>query len=108
MKKYEEIDVVVCPSRNDPMPVVVTEGMMMKKVCIVSEDVGQATILTDGESGLICRTGDAEDLCKKMKWAIDHKDRCVEMGNKAHELYKQFFSMEKFEHNVMKIMECLE
>lgn len=31
---YPEIDIVVCPSRNDPLPVVLAEGMMNKK-CVL-------------------------------------------------------------------------
>ncbi len=106
MKLYSQIDVVVCPSRNDPMPVVVTEGMMMEKVCVVSEDVGQASMLVDKKSGLICRTDDVEDLCNKMKWILENRDRMREIGKEAKQVYKKYFSMEQFEKNVIRIVGC--
>ncbi len=42
---YSEIDVVVCPSLHDPMPVVLAEGMMNRKVCIASDMTGTAELI---------------------------------------------------------------
>ena len=104
-EKYSEIDVVVCPSRNDPMPVVVTEGMMMKRVCIVSDHTGQAGIIEDKHSGLVCKSGNPEDLYQKMKWVIDNKDKWDEIGENAYLVYKKHFSMGIFEDNLMKVID---
>lgn len=93
---YRDIDVVVCPSLEDPLPIVMTEGMMYGKVCIVSEATGTADYIMDEENGLICKNGDAEDLCKKMQWVMEHAHEGVCMGRQARKTYEQYFTMDKF------------
>lgn len=49
---YREITVTVNASRQDTMSIVVTEGMMWRKACIVSNAAGIAEYLEEGKSGL--------------------------------------------------------
>lgn len=93
---YSKIHIVVCPSLEDALPVVVTEGMMHGKVCLVSNAVGQAKILTDGENGLVCQVGDPHSLSNKMVWVLTHKDLLEDIGNKSRKIYEDYFSIEKF------------
>lgn len=104
-KLYEEIDVVVAPSRKDPMPVVVTNGFMLDKVCIVSDMTGQAEFVTDGEDGFVVSEGDAAELSQKMSWLIMNQDQIEIMGAKARKLYEREFSMDVFERKIVKIIE---
>ncbi len=101
---YEEIDVVVSPSRMDPMPVVLTEGMMNSKVCIASEMTGTATLISNKESGLICKL-DALDLAEQMTWILNHREKLEEIGENARAIYEQKFSMSAFEKNILRILE---
>lgn len=104
---YAQIDVVVCPSRNDPLPVVVTEGMMNKKVCIVSDMTGSADYLTAFESGLICKAGDTESLGMCIEWVLNNEQKLEAIGENAYYIYKEFFSRERFERNVLDIIKIL-
>lgn len=101
VKLYSQIDIIVCPSRNDPMPVVVTEGMMMKKVCIVSENTGQSKILRNKQAGFICKTDNVDDLTLKMKEAIDNRDNWNSITERAYSLYKEIFSMYFFKDKLL-------
>lgn len=107
LSMYSDIDVVVCPSRNDPMPVVVTEGMMQKKVCIVSENCGQAAYIERYKSGLVCEPENVESLFDSMKWCIDNKDKLDAMRHQAYSLYKDNFSSESFERNIKELLKDL-
>lgn len=96
-KFYSNIDVVVCASLVDNLPVVVTEGLMNRKICIVTDAVGHAQdILHDGENGFICKAGDAASLAEKMAYVIEHIDELTPMREKARETYGKYFSMEVF------------
>jgi glycosyltransferase involved in cell wall biosynthesis len=53
---------LICASRDDPMPVVVTEAMMFSKVCICSENTGSANIIQDGNSGFVYKDN-SENPC---------------------------------------------
>ena len=105
LELYSEIDVVVCPSRNDPLPVVVTEGMMNKKVCIVSDMTGSADYIIPYESGLVCKAGDVESLEDCINWVLDNKQEMKRIGENAYQIYKKVFSMESFEKNILEIIE---
>lgn len=95
-KIYDKIDVVVCPSLEDPLPIVVTEGMMYGKTCIVSDKTGNVQYITDKENGLICKAADPEDLCEKIRWVIHNKEKLSTIGAASRETYEKHFSMETF------------
>lgn len=93
---YNKIDIIVCPSREETMSIVVTEGMMYGKPCIVSDNTGMAEYIVDGENGVICKAGDCVDLSLKMKWCLENTDVLQSMGDKARLVYENFFTLEKF------------
>ncbi len=98
-------DVLVCPSRQDPMPTVAAEAMMHSVPCIVSDAVGTAAYLHDGEDGFVFSNGDAAALAGKMEQCVRGKERTAHMGKKARKLYETYFSMESFGENFMHILE---
>lgn len=95
-KAYQEIDVVVCPSYEDPLPIVMTEGMMYEKVCIASDVIGTVDYIRNQENGLIFKTGNEADLADKMKWVIEHSDKLKEIGKNARKTYEEYFTMSRF------------
>ncbi|MCI8597094.1 MAG: glycosyltransferase [Lachnospiraceae bacterium] len=93
---YEKIDVVVCPSLEDSLPIVATEAMMYGKVCIVSDKTGTADYLEGEKNGLICKAGDPKDLCRKMRWVIENREKLKTMGSEARKVYEKHFTMDNF------------
>lgn len=104
IKIYSQIDVIVCPSRNDPMPVVLTEAMMNHKVCIASDMTGTAGLICDEKSGLICKAGNVKSLVEKIRWILLHRDRLHGIGEEARKLYDEKFAMDVFENNILQIL----
>ncbi len=104
-KKYEEIDVVVCPSWEETMSIAVMEGMMYGKVCVASEGVGMSAYIKEGVNGLTCKTGNPEELSAKIKWIIDHRDGVYEMGQQARKTYEEYFTMDKFGDKLEKAIQ---
>ena len=93
---YSEIDVLVCPSREDSLPIVVTEAMMYGKTCIVSDATGVVDYISHGENGLVCKKGDAEDLAEKIKWVFCNKEKLQQIGANARLVYEKYFTMACF------------
>ena len=93
---YSEIDVAVCPSREDPLPIVMTEAMMYRKPCIASDSTGTADYIKDGINGFVCKTEDSEDLCEKMRYFIHNPEKIEKMGQEARKIYEEYFTMDKF------------
>ncbi len=106
IKYYANIDVLLCPSSVDPMPVVVTEALMFKKLVIISKAIGQSAFLIDGESCLMLDKFDAECLADKMKEAI-LGDNLDQYGKAGRKIYNANFSLEKFEKNVLEAVESI-
>lgn len=108
MEIYNNIDVLLCPSLSDTMPIVVTEAMMNKVLCVVSDKVGQVSYIQPYVNGLVCKAGDSYELGELIQWIIEHIDAGKSMGECGFSIYENNFSMETFEKNVLKIVEdCL-
>lgn len=100
---YENIDVVVCPSREDPLPVVLTEGMMNARVCIMSDNTGMASLIKDKKQGIICKAGDIESLAEQIKWVIYNTDKMEEIMREGRKFYEENFTMEAFEKRILNM-----
>lgn len=93
---YAQIDVVVCPSLEETMSIVITEGMMYRKVCITTDTTGIAGYITDGENGFICKAGSAESLCNKMEYVLTHREEWFLIQKRARQTYERYFTLESF------------
>lgn len=102
---YEKIDVVVCCSREDALPVVVTEGCLNKKLVIVSNETGMADYIINGKNGFVIPNEDIDQLSKLFSWVIEHKDNAKKIGCASKEVYDQYFSLNIFERNLLKVLE---
>lgn len=102
---YSQIDVVVCTSKEETMSNAIVEGMMMKKVCITTENTGVASYIENGKSGFIVPVGDEKVLRNTIKWIIDNKDQIHKIGEKARIVYKKYFSMDVFGEKLEEAVE---
>lgn len=98
-------DVLICPSREDPMPTVAAEAMMYGVLCIVSDAAGTAAYIQNGVNGFIFQKENDEELSDKMRWCVEHKKELGDMGKRSRKIFDQQFSMEVFNKNLIKIIE---
>ena len=104
---YKDIDVIVCPSKSDTLPVVVTMGWMMKKCCIVSDKVGSSDFIEHKENGMVFKSGDVDELSNCIRWAMDRGEELQPLGDNAYRIYQDFFSRKEFEHNLERIINSI-
>ena len=106
------IDVVVTPSLDDPMPIVATEAMMFKKVSIVSKNTGTASFIKDGINGYVVEAGDAKGLCDALVRAINEREKFASMGEEGRKVYENNFTTDCFTKNIQDIIDeyekCIE
>lgn len=55
-------ELIIVPSREDPMPTVAAEAMMHSLPCIVSDAAGTARYLTEGRNGWVFEQGNVPEL----------------------------------------------
>lgn len=64
-------DLVVLPSRVDNFPNVCIETMLQGRLVIGTKNTGFEDLIKDGETGLLAEPGNAEDLARKVRQALD-------------------------------------
>lgn len=97
-------DVLICPSREDPMPASVVEAMLMRKATIVSDATGIADYLEDGKNGMIFASEDSHMLAQKIEFCIRNVDKVRKMSEESYRTYKEHFSMSAFEERLLEII----
>lgn len=97
-------DILVCPSRQDPMPTVVTEAMMHSVPCIISDVTGTAAYIQNGIDGFVFSNENVQHLAEKIKWCVNNRNELEDMGRKARKIYEKYFSMEAFEKKFLEVV----
>ena len=98
-------NVLICPSREDTMPTVCAEAMMHSVPCLVSDAIGTAAYIKNGNNGLIFENENSTELKAQIVWCIQHSTELKEMGNRAYEIYERLFSPKVFEENLLMFIE---
>lgn len=97
-------DMLICPSREDPMPTVAAEAMMHGIPCILSDSTGTAKYVRNGIDGIVFQSENVEQLREILEKCILHKFDLDEMGKNARKIFEEFFSMEIFEKRFMSLV----
>lgn len=100
----DRADVMICPSREDPMPTVAAEAMMHRVPCIVSDATGTSGYICSESDGIVFRSEDEHELADRIIWCIEHYDQLSDMGIRARKVYEKHFSMTAFEKKITEIV----
>ena len=110
MKLLSEADYCLVPSRDDPMPTIAAEAMVLGKPCVISDACGITAYLGE-DNAFVCGAADAESLCRRITDAVHLYTRDPEeyrrMGNAARRVYDDIFSMEAFRPRILRLMKNL-
>ena len=89
---YNSADCVVLPSYHEGMSNVLLEAAATGRPVITSDIHGCKEAVTDGETGLLCRVKDADDLYEKMRrMAQTTREQRAAMGKAARAKMEQEF-----------------
>jgi GT2 family glycosyltransferase/SAM-dependent methyltransferase len=100
-------DVIVCPSRDDPFPVVLVEGFCMAKTCLVSDATGFAELIEHGQNGFVFASEDAEELADIMRNIVLRSAELDPIGRNAREVYLRELSIPVLEQRLLPYLEAL-
>lgn len=84
---YENLEVQICPSRTDPMPLVVFDGMMHGCPEILSDTVGQSEFIRNGENGYVFQSGNVTALRDCMVRILEEPERFVDMSRAIRQTF---------------------
>lgn len=103
-KLYNEVTCVLSPSRDDPMPVVMTEAMMMSKICVCSDCTGTADYIENQQNGFVFESENVEQLVERMEYIINNPNKLSDIGKRSRNIYEDNFSLDNFKENVLEII----
>lgn len=104
---YNRMTCLVCASRDDPMPIVVTEAMALSKIIICSENAGSAELIEQADAGIIFRNNDPAELEQCLLCVIEGTGDFASMRKNARRVYEENFSYEVFQDNITRIYDQL-
>lgn len=102
---YEQTDVVVCSSKDDPLPTFIAEGMMMGKACICSENTGFVDVIENGRNGFIYHNDSSDELMETIIKIVRNQDILKEIEPESRKTYEDTFSNAIFSQNIIKAVE---
>ena len=102
-KLYDDLEVQICPSRTDPMPLVVFDGMMHGCPLILSDTVGQSVFVEEGKNGYVFPAEDVKALTNCMEKMIENRASFPEFSKEVRELFLNNFEFSKASCEIRKV-----
>lgn len=102
---YRQSAVVICTSRDDPMPVFMTESLMLGVPVICSDNTGTYGLLEDGKNGLTFRSDNAVELKEKLEFAINCNEQMRLIGQQGRTVYENNFTKAAFRKAIYEMIE---
>lgn len=104
LELYSKVDMLVCCSDDDPLPVVVTEAFMNSTSVIISDCCGQAILVENGVNGYVYKAGDIDDLKRCILLALEQRKECIKMGKGARRIFENIFEKQHMKKRILEIL----
>lgn len=89
---YAGADVVVCPSRIEPLGNVVLEAWARRKPIVAAAADGPEALIRDGENGLLVPVDDVEALAAGINHMLSNRETALAMTQAGHDDYLADYS----------------
>ncbi len=108
LERYREImltsDIIVCPSRDDTLPLVTIDALGCSKALVLSDTTGTVDFMTAGVHGLVFKSEDHRQLAECLRSLIDDAARRQQLGRAGRELFLRRFSLAGFGQRFVELM----
>ncbi|MBP9999066.1 MAG: glycosyltransferase [Proteobacteria bacterium] len=99
---FDDIDVLVVPSLDEPSGLTVIEGAMYGKPIITTDKTGANYLVKNGKSGFIVQAGNVDDLYNHMKIMLNSD--LVSMQKESRKMYINYGTIDKEKKAVLKML----
>ena len=101
-------DILIVPSRDDPLPLVAVEAMSAGRVVICSTRCGVSQYLEDGFSAFIAADCSPPAIAETIVRAVAARENWAGIGEAGRNAYAYWFSPEKFGRQVRETLDEIE
>jgi glycosyltransferase involved in cell wall biosynthesis len=98
-----DAEFVVLPSRYETFPNIVLEAYACAKPVIASNVEAMPDIVLHGETGLLFRAGDENDLAGKLAYLLENPEEVKKMRRNARRLVEERYSIDKIVAELEKV-----
>lgn len=102
---YNKIDCVVAPSRADPTPTTIVEGMMFEKLSLCSDATGISKFIKDFESGYVFSSGDFHALKEKIMYIVDHREEWEHVQSEGRKIFLEYFEKGRMQEKLLSLVD---
>ncbi len=100
-------DVLVCPSRHEPLGNVVLEGWAAGKPVVAAASTGPASLITEGKTGLLVPVEDAEALAAALHCVTGDRALAADLGKGGFAAYEAGYTKESVVAEYLKFFDAL-
>jgi glycosyltransferase involved in cell wall biosynthesis len=97
------LDVFVCPSRREPIPLIIFEAMASGVPIVAADSGGIPEQIVHEQDGLLFRTDDAESLEQTIIRCLDHPERSRALAVSARKKIEERFTVDRFVREMEKV-----
>jgi glycosyltransferase involved in cell wall biosynthesis len=102
---YSAADIFILPSVREGMGNVFIEAGAFALPCLAAADGGVPEIVADGETGMLARVDDVEDMSAKLRQLLKNGERTQKMGEKARQRVLSQFSSEAMTERAVEVLD---
>lgn len=102
---FSYADIFVFPTNEDCFPLVLLEAMQAYLPIVTTDEGGILDIVKNNITGIITEKRKPTELADALEKLIQNKELRVTMGKNGRERYEKFFTLQKFEENLTKILQ---
>ena len=102
---YGAADILVCPSRHEPLGNVIIEGWAHGVPVVAADNLGPGALIKDGETGLLFPVNDANALATALKRLISNDELGRRLAENGKKIYKKKFSEKIVVDKYIKLFE---
>ena len=102
---YATADILVCPSRHEPLGNVIIEGWAHGVPVVAADNLGPGALIKDGETGLLFPVNDANALAAALKRLISNDELGRRLAENGKKIYKKKFSEKIVVDKYIKLFE---
>lgn len=92
-------DVFLLPSRWEGLPISLLESMYMKKICVVSNVIGNRDVIQNGENGFVCSK--LSEFINVIR--LSQKDETFNIVNRAYQDIVNVYNTKEMSHRYRNI-----
>lgn len=106
-KFFANADIFIQPTYEDCFPLTLLEAMQYKLPIISTDEGAIPDIVNDGENGYVCKRQDISSTATAIEALLKEKEKRTQMGESGYKIFKEKFTLEVFNANIIRIFKEL-